>query len=501
MRKSLLSRIGRGNSAAPAAALAVLFAALAASPAEATMAISKGATKNVSCKHGVCKATGHFAVLNAGDLAGMLAAGDVTILPGVRAEDVELKVPLSWASASRLTLDAYHSILIDRTLTVTGPGALTMTTNDGGTGGDLFFNGMGRAIFWDLASSLIINGRNYTLVGDIATLASGIAAHPTASFALANNYDASVDGTYGSTPIPTTFFGVFDGLGNTISNLTMSTSSGSLALFLDPRNRIADVRLMHAHATNTGTSSANTALLMVTGRNLVDDRVSGTISAACCFVGGMLVDVRGIVTRSSANVRITGTPDRAGGLAAEIPNGGTIAFSHADGDVTATVEAGGLVGDTSFLSDGGHLIQDFATGKVTGGQYAGGLVGYSGGHAQNSYATGAVSGSGVVGGFLGENDFYQLDHNYAIGHVQGTGSTGGFSGCSQTPASFDYWDTDTAGVTVGDGGNCSDGGDQPVGLTTAQFQSGLPSGFDPAIWAEDPSINNGFPYLIANPPQ
>jgi hypothetical protein len=29
----------------------------------------------------------------------------------------------------------------------------------------------------------------------------------------------------------------------------------------------------------------------------------------------------------------------------------------------------------------------------------------------------------------------------------------------------------------------------------------LPEGFDPTIWAENPSINNGFPYLIANPPQ
>jgi hypothetical protein len=39
-----------------------------------------------------------------------------------------------------------------------------------------------------------------------------------------------------------------------------------------------------------------------------------------------------------------------------------------------------------------------------------------------------------------------------------------------------------------------------TGLTTAQFQSGLPTGFDPKIWAENPNINNGLPYLINNPP-
>ena len=28
----------------------------------------------------------------------------------------------------------------------------------------------------------------------------------------------------------------------------------------------------------------------------------------------------------------------------------------------------------------------------------------------------------------------------------------------------------------------------------------LPAGFDPAIWGQNASINNGYPYLLANPP-
>ena len=40
-----------------------------------------------------------------------------------------------------------------------------------------------------------------------------------------------------------------------------------------------------------------------------------------------------------------------------------------------------------------------------------------------------------------------------------------------------------------------------VGLTTEQFQSGLPAGFDPNVWAEDSGINGGFPYLITLPPK
>jgi hypothetical protein len=40
-----------------------------------------------------------------------------------------------------------------------------------------------------------------------------------------------------------------------------------------------------------------------------------------------------------------------------------------------------------------------------------------------------------------------------------------------------------------------------TGLTTQQLQSALPTGFDPKIWASNPNINNGYPYLRANPPQ
>lgn len=39
-----------------------------------------------------------------------------------------------------------------------------------------------------------------------------------------------------------------------------------------------------------------------------------------------------------------------------------------------------------------------------------------------------------------------------------------------------------------------------VGLTDAQMKSGLPTGFDPAVWGHNPNINNGYPYLLSNPP-
>ena len=65
----------------------------------------------------------------------------------------------------------------------------------------------------------------------------------------------------------------------------------------------------------------------------------------------------------------------------------------------------------------------------------------------------------------------------------------------------DYWDLDTSGVSnphQGAGNVADDPG--ITGLTDAQLKSGLPAGFDPKIWAINPKINNGYPYLIANPP-
>jgi hypothetical protein len=61
-----------------------------------------------------------------------------------------------------------------------------------------------------------------------------------------------------------------------------------------------------------------------------------------------------------------------------------------------------------------------------------------------------------------------------------------------------YWDIDTSSESQGCGqGDCSN----ITGLSDAQLKSGLPAGFDPKIWAQDPEINRGYPYLRNNPPQ
>lgn len=130
---------------------------------------------------------------------------------------------------------------------------------------------------------------------------------------------------------------------------------------------------------------------------------------------------------------------------------------------------------------------------------------FAGGIIENSYVTGTVTGP-AAGGAIGYNwnaGAAEAHDSYSVGTVTGSGS-GGFIGTDTAPTrSIDecYWDLDTSGIDnphQGAGSPLDDPG--ITGLTDAELKSGLPAGFDPAIWSENPNINNGYPYLIANPP-
>jgi hypothetical protein len=76
---------------------------------------------------------------------------------------------------------------------------------------------------------------------------------------------------------------------------------------------------------------------------------------------------------------------------------------------------------------------------------------------------------------------------------------GGFGGYNaEARVSNCYWDTKASGTdtAIGSGGYSG-----VKVLSSRKLRKRLPRGFDPTVWAEDPSINDGFPYLISNPPQ
>ena len=116
---------------------------------------------------------------------------------------------------------------------VVGQGAVTIVTNDGGTGGDLLFFPAASLDFWDDSSSLVIEGKNYTLVHTVKELASDVKEHSSGLYAFAKDYDASQDGSYRYSPVRNSLHGAFEGLGHTISNLNIEHKSAYKPRILD----------------------------------------------------------------------------------------------------------------------------------------------------------------------------------------------------------------------------------------------------------------------------
>ncbi len=491
--------------------------ALAAAPAHAGVTISSAATQNMSCSNGVCAPTASSAVLNVGDLESLLASGNATVTTtgqGVQAHDIDIKAPLTWSSTSVLTLDARRSLTVDQPVSITGLSGLVVQT------GRMFsFGSKGNVTFANLASSLSIDGAAYTLAGDVKTLASDIASDPGGDFALANNYDASGDGTYHASPIGT-LSGTFEGLGNTISNLSIDGPAqvdGGLVEGLFAEIETTGI------ARNIDLSNANVSVPAKVGVAKVDEGATlvglnlGTLRSCVATgsvingnsrkygpeLGGLAGVNGGTISYSRAAVKVAGIQSLAGGLVGY--NGGSIGQSSATGDVSGP-DAGGLVGDNAGYP--AIVTGSYATGRVRARDEGGGLIGsnLAGSAVTNSYATGSVAeGADYVGGLIGYNEG-TISSSYSTGHINGktgslVGGLIGYDGSLSGSLDATYWDLDTSGITDPSKGAGSPANDPGItGLTTAQFQAGLPAGFDPTVWAEKPNINGELPYLLSNPP-
>ena len=232
------------------------------------------------------------------------------------------------------------------------------------------------------------------------------------NYALAKPLDAT--GVANWTPIGTDasgnalndgrgFSGTFQGLGNTVSNLTINLPSVSnVGLFgsIGSGGVIQNLGLLGGSVTggsqvgglvgsNAGTVSQSYATTAVTGFEAV---------------GGLVGYNSGVVMASRATGQVQGTGgDDVGELVGYNP-GGTVAQSFATGTVTGPLDVGGLVGN-----NGGTVAfsRSYLLGPVTGnnstfGFGIGGLVGYMyGGFISQSYSTSSVTGGSYAGGLVG----------------------------------------------------------------------------------------------------
>ena len=280
---------------------------------------------NVIISNGANNTGGSFAgntnnsVIKVADLEDALSKGNVEVSTGsdgYQAGDITVSDPVSW-SANNLTLDAYHSISVNAALSASGNAGLTLITNDGGSGGDLYFGG-GSVNFASNNESLIINGHGYTLVSTLSQLANDIAVNSDSGYyALSSNYDAAPF-SYASAPIDTTFYGTFEGLGHTIADLTISaTSEVDVGLFGNSSGTIRDI-------------------------GMIGESITGGQ-----FVGGLVGINGGTISHAYATGSVTGVDDDVGGLAGL--NGGAITDSFASDAVASLngTNVGGLVGNST----------------------------------------------------------------------------------------------------------------------------------------------------------
>jgi hypothetical protein len=472
--------------------------ALLAAPAEASVTISSALTKNMTCSAGVCSPTKTTAVLNVSDLKRMLKSGNVTVTTtgsgSVQANNIEVAAALAWSSSNGLTLAANQSIAFDAPVSVTGKGGLTL--NDAGKESLAFYNGA-NVTFSNLSSALTINGNPYVLFGTVAEFASDVSANNYANqngyFALAANYDASGDGTYSSAPVQGDnatggMNGIFEGLGNTISNLTIDDGScgcDGLIAFA-PQETISNFGMVNVSITGSGTAGGIVSYINSNGL-IWRSYATGTISMGFLDSAGGLEAGNAPIAQSWANVTISGGQ---GLVAGGLTTGGSsqiIEQSFSTGSVSCSVGFCDLGGLALNAGQGGQITDSYALGAVTDGgpggddSYIGGLLSGNGGATiTSSYAAGKVTApdSGCNGSADCVGGLYGMDDYNSNAHA--------------------YWDTSTTGADVAAGNEASDPGTK--GLKNKTFIAKLPKGFSKKIWAQNPSINNGLPYLIANPP-
>ena len=366
---------------------------------------------------------------------------------------------VSWSANTALTLTATNNVNVNANVSATGNSAgllINPNTTNGGvaaSGTGQFNLNNGAAITLSGATpSLAIAGTAYTVINSLGAAGSstasdlqGMKGDLTLHYALGSNIDASATASWnagaGFSPVgytsagATTFTGIFDGLGHTISNLTIN------------RQGAADVGLFGA--------AANYAEIRNIG--LLGGSVVGGAGT-----GGLLGTA---VTASISNSYNTGTVSGAagtGGLAGVITTGG-ISSSYTTGTVSGAAGTGGLIGVLTT----GSISDSYNSANVTGNAGTGGLVGVlTTGNVSGSYTTGNVTGAAGTGGVSGVMTTGSISDSYTTGNVVGAAGTGGLAGGITTGTVSSSF---TTGTVVGAAGTSSLAGTSPAGSISNSF--------------------------------
>lgn len=215
--------------------------------------------------------------------------------------------------------------------------------------------------------------------------------------------------------VPFDFSGVIRGNGCAVKNLTLSSESGNLGVFLRMSGTISDISFENLTVTSTSYTQV--------------------------LVGGVCAELTGTMRGVSVSGKITGDFCRMGAMAGRMSDG---VMDNCNSSATVRtdtyetdISVGGLVG----WQTGGTISNCKNTGSVTAGQSTGGVIGWANGGTQTKLKnSGDVTGTTNVGGVIGchqQAGAYTMVFAFEnTGKVSGKEKVGGLIGTYYNGYSF-----------------------------------------------------------------
>ncbi|WP_303785966.1 filamentous hemagglutinin N-terminal domain-containing protein [Azovibrio restrictus] len=418
-------------------------------------------------------------------LSANLASNNVTIQSAHGATsgngDIFVRDNVTWTSGNTLTLSAYRNIEILATLDASGgsggkvalevgqgaPAAGNTAsysfglTSSGFTGkinlqaGPNFTTKLGSdggTITYTVITSLGSEGDE---TSGPANSLQGLAhaSNFSGNFVLGTDIDASATngwiGGAGFVPLhdglSSSYTGRFDGLGHTVSNLTIyRPGSDYVGLFGSLQTGASIANLGVVNASVTGRAGTGILAGSINGGTVLNSYATGSVTGSVVGLGG-LVGYAGLstVSGSHANTIVSGAAEVGGLIGAVV--GSSVRDSFTTGSVTGSGNyVGGLIGRS--VSGGGSdplIERTWSTATVQGRQLVGGLIGEGAGSTtvRQSFATGHVTatfgGNDAAGGLVGQLTWGSLvEDSYATGNVSGQNFVGGLVGVNNSGATI-----------------------------------------------------------------
>ena len=390
--------------------------------------------------------------------------------------DINVNDALTWRASNTLTLTASNNVNINANIVATGATAGLVLKPATANGADAAVSSgrykLKSGVSVTLSGSnplLNIAGKKYTVINSLGAEGSTTGKDlqgmdPAGNYALGSNLDAAPATTWNTNTgfmSVGPFTGTFEGLGNTIANLTINRAGLDVGLFGKAATAAIIQNVGLINASVTGTTSVGSLVAENAGtinNSYAIGKAGGTLVQATTGGGGLVGVNIGTINNSTTSGSIYATTN-AGGLVGT--NMGTVNVSTASGAVSGAAGVGGLVGANS-----GTVNTSSATGPITGVTSGGGLVGINAGTVEASFATGVVNVLTNSGGLVGASTG-KINNSYASGASSGTTSIGGLVGDASGTVTLSYASGPAAGLT-GVGGL--------IGLSTAAVSGSHASG-------------------------